>query len=69
MKMRKNSEIPLGWALDNEGHMTTDPEQTHSLMPMGGSEVTSGFKGYGLRCVLYGLKKKYLFINQFQCND
>lgn len=52
MKMRNQKQIPLGWALDSEGHMTTEPQEAYSLMPMGGSEITSGFKGYGLSAMV-----------------
>ena len=51
IQQRKELEIPLGWAQDTEGNMTTDATVAFNaacLMPLGGAEVTSGFKGYGL---------------------
>lgn len=48
---RKGQPIPEGWAQGPDGNLTTDAElalQTNCLMPVGGSEVTSGYKGYGL---------------------
>lgn len=47
----KKEPIPLGWGADGKGHPTTDPAIVRSeggLMPLGGAEVTSGYKGYGL---------------------
>ncbi|GAB0088322.1 uncharacterized protein DMENIID0001_027250 [Sergentomyia squamirostris] len=51
MQKRKNEPIPMGWAQDPSGHATTDASvafETGCLMPLGGEEVTSGYKGYGL---------------------
>lgn len=51
MQIRKKEPIPEGWAQDKEGNITTDAElafKSSSLMPLGGSEQTSGYKGYGL---------------------
>uniref|UniRef100_A0A336KKY3 CSON011745 protein n=1 Tax=Culicoides sonorensis TaxID=179676 RepID=A0A336KKY3_CULSO len=51
IQRRKQLPIPEGWAQDPEGHPTTDAElgfKTGCLMPLGGSELTSGYKGYGL---------------------
>lgn len=51
MKMRKNEPCPLGWAQDANGKPLTDAKQAYDaslLMPLGGSEETSGYKGYGL---------------------
>lgn len=48
---RKNEPIPLGWAQGPDGKPTTDAElalKTSALMPLGGAEITSGFKGYAL---------------------
>jgi LDH2 family malate/lactate/ureidoglycolate dehydrogenase len=44
----KGEPIPLGWALDKEGHPTTDPVAARqgALLPLGGP------KGYGLAVVL-----------------
>uniref|UniRef100_A0A182TC41 Malate dehydrogenase n=1 Tax=Anopheles maculatus TaxID=74869 RepID=A0A182TC41_9DIPT len=51
MQRRKNEPIPVGWAQGPDGHPTTDASvafDTACLMPLGGTEVTSGYKGYGL---------------------
>lgn len=43
--------IPEGWALNNEGQVETDPDVAYKaskLMPLGGNEINSGYKGYGL---------------------
>lgn len=47
---RKGELLPHGWAQDSEGHLTTDPKlvKNGSLLPLGGAEETSGYKGYGL---------------------
>ena len=42
-----------GWALDKDGHETDSPEAALPSgggcgLPLGGGEVTSGYKGYGL---------------------
>ncbi|WP_153722451.1 Ldh family oxidoreductase [Sporosarcina cascadiensis] len=47
---KKGEDIPLGWALDNQGKPTTDPyegfENNGILLPIG------GHKGYGLSLVM-----------------
>ncbi len=51
MAARKGKRIPLGWAVDNEGLPTQDPEAAFSggsLLPLGGSAEFAGYKGYGL---------------------
>ena len=51
MKRRTNEPCPLGWAQDSQGRPLTDPHEAFDasrLLPLGGSEETSGFKGYGL---------------------
>lgn len=51
LQRRKNEPIPAGWAQDPAGNVTTDAGvafDTACLMPLGGAEITSGFKGYGL---------------------
>ncbi|NLE75484.1 MAG: Ldh family oxidoreductase [Chloroflexi bacterium] len=43
--------LPLGWGLDGKGRPTTDGHQVlngGSILPLGGLEETSGYKGYGL---------------------
>ncbi|KAH8360589.1 hypothetical protein KR200_009711 [Drosophila serrata] len=51
IQRRKGAPLPDGWAQDPEGNVTNDAElgfATGCLMPLGGSELTSGYKGYGL---------------------
>uniref|UniRef100_A0A3Q2DY02 Uncharacterized oxidoreductase YjmC-like n=1 Tax=Cyprinodon variegatus TaxID=28743 RepID=A0A3Q2DY02_CYPVA len=48
---RRGDPIPDGWGCDPEGHVTTDPKSVLTgggLVPIGGSEATGGYKGYGL---------------------
>lgn len=48
MQRRKGQPIPSGWALGKNGDVTTDAAeaiQVSRLLPLGGSEVTSGYKG------------------------
>lgn len=43
--------IPEGWGVDNEGNITTVPAAVlkgGALMPLGGSDIMRGYKGYGL---------------------
>lgn len=51
MRRRKEIEIPQGWGVDSKGQETVVPEevvQGGGLMPLGGKELTGGYKGYGL---------------------
>lgn len=51
IQRRKGAEVPLGWANDTKGNLTTNADvafESGCLAPLGGSEITSGFKGYGL---------------------
>ena len=51
LAMRKGEKIPDGWALGSDGKSTTDPKialENFLLMPLGGPEKHSGYKGYGL---------------------
>ncbi|GAB1862598.1 Malate dehydrogenase [Camponotus japonicus] len=51
LAIRKGEDIPEGWALDSDGKVTRDAEEAFEaslLMPLGGSEQNSGYKGYGL---------------------
>jgi LDH2 family malate/lactate/ureidoglycolate dehydrogenase len=44
-------KIPLGWGMDRTGKITDVPGEIHqggALLPLGGSEQMSGYKGYGL---------------------
>ncbi|XP_066525622.1 uncharacterized oxidoreductase YjmC-like isoform X2 [Hoplias malabaricus] len=48
---RNGMSIPEGWGCDAEGRFVTDPRAMLSgggLVPLGGSETTGGYKGYGL---------------------
>ncbi|CAG5115924.1 unnamed protein product, partial [Candidula unifasciata] len=45
---RKGLKIPLGWGCDSSGKATTSPSEATGLMPLGGTEECSGYKGYGL---------------------
>lgn len=50
---KKNEHIPIGWGIDEEGQATNDPSRIKpgghgALLPLGGMEITAGYKGYGL---------------------
>ena len=47
---RQGTPLPQGWALDARGDVTSDPAQAllGALLPLGGSAIGSGYKGYGL---------------------
>lgn len=48
---RKRQKIPFGWGLNSRGLPTDDPEEVFDnggLLPVGGTEDTAGYKGYGL---------------------
>ncbi len=61
---RKGAPIPEGWAVDRDGHATTDPDGMiggGALLPLGSDRERGGHKGYGLSimvdalcCVLSG---------------
>ncbi|XP_063593797.1 (2R)-3-sulfolactate dehydrogenase (NADP(+))-like [Penaeus indicus] len=46
----KGEGVPAGWALDRDGAPTTDAERALDgfLLPLGGDETHSGYKGFGL---------------------
>lgn len=51
IQRRKEAPIPHGWAHDTSGKMTTNADvafEAACLAPLGGDEITSGYKGYGL---------------------
>ena len=51
VQRRKGEPIPAGWGCDSEGKETLQPEGVQNgggLFPLGGTEITSGYKGYGL---------------------
>ncbi|KAM3870157.1 putative oxidoreductase YjmC [Diretmus argenteus] len=48
---RRGDSIPEGWGCDPQGKLSTDPSKVlkgGGLVPIGGSEATGGYKGYGL---------------------
>ena len=48
---RWKKPIPAGWALDEDGNPTTDPDiamKKRFMSPLGGSRELGGHKGYGL---------------------
>lgn len=52
---RKGQPIPNGWALNENGEMETDPKtaiDAERLVPLGGDELTGGYKGYGLAAIV-----------------
>ncbi|KAL0820209.1 hypothetical protein ABMA28_006132 [Loxostege sticticalis] len=51
VQVHKEEPIPEGWAYGPDGKPTTDAQlalDTAKLMPLGGAEQTSGYKGYAL---------------------
>ncbi|CAH8495641.1 unnamed protein product [Schistosoma rodhaini] len=51
MSRRRGIEIPKGWGADTDGKTSVDPNLVMTkggLMPLGGEEENSGYKGYGL---------------------
>ena len=47
---RRGEALPVGWAIGPDGSPATTPEIAlrGALQPLGGTEETSGYKGYGL---------------------
>lgn len=50
---KKGEHIPIGWGIDKFGQPTNDPSLIKpggqgALLPLGGMEITAGYKGYGL---------------------
>lgn len=50
---KKHEHIPIGWGIDEEGQATNDPSKIKpgghgALLPLGGMDITAGYKGYGL---------------------
>ncbi|KPJ10482.1 Malate dehydrogenase [Papilio machaon] len=55
MQLRKGEPIPKWWAQGPDGKETTDAAlayETQCLMPLGGAENTSGYKGFGLSAMV-----------------
>lgn len=52
---RTGNSIPLGWAIDEHGQPTTNPDTVYesgSLSPLGGSRELGGHKGYCLTALV-----------------
>ncbi len=66
---RKNQRAPSGWGADRHGLSTDDPTEIREhggLFPLGGTDETSGYKGYGLGAVvdiLSGVLSGAAFLN------
>ncbi|TPP67481.1 putative oxidoreductase YjmC, partial [Fasciola gigantica] len=55
MCRRRGLPIPEGWGADKNGRSTSEPAvaiEEGALMPLGGEERNSGYKGYGLGMVV-----------------
>ncbi|XP_077293118.1 putative oxidoreductase YjmC [Arctopsyche grandis] len=55
IQRQKGEPLPLGWAQAPDGLPTTDAGlafEEGCLMPLGGPELTSGYKGYGLSAMV-----------------
>lgn len=52
---RKNQPVPKGWIINNEGEMTTDPNDMingGALLPLGSERELGGHKGYALSAMV-----------------
>uniref|UniRef100_A0A1I7T165 Malate dehydrogenase n=2 Tax=Caenorhabditis tropicalis TaxID=1561998 RepID=A0A1I7T165_9PELO len=52
---RKENPVPLSWGVGAGGKETTDPSKVLNgggLLPLGGVEVSGGYKGYGLSSMI-----------------
>ncbi len=48
---KSGEKIPEGWGIDSNGEVTSEPSAVlkgGALMPLGGTDVMRGYKGYGL---------------------
>ena len=48
---KSHQPIPSGWGMDAEGHIVENPDRVldgGALLPLGGADITRGYKGYGL---------------------
>lgn len=48
---RKDESVPDTWGVGSDGHVSNDPSvilKGGGLLPLGGCELTGGYKGYGL---------------------
>ena len=55
MAIRKNESIPDGWAIDKEGHPTSDPTEMvdgGAMLPLGSTREGGGHKGYCLGAMI-----------------
>lgn len=55
MAIRKGTSIPDGWAIDRDGHPTTDPNEMANggaLLPLGSDRELGGHKGYCLAAMI-----------------
>ncbi|KAJ8717398.1 hypothetical protein PYW08_005797 [Mythimna loreyi] len=55
IQRRKGKPLHPGWAQGTDGKITVDPEEASKariLLPLGGGEMTSGYKGFGLAAVV-----------------
>jgi LDH2 family malate/lactate/ureidoglycolate dehydrogenase len=72
---RWGTPIPEGWALDDRGRPTTDPDVAlrHRLLsPLGGTRELGGHKGYGLGVmvdILSGVLNGAVYGNLFERSD
>jgi LDH2 family malate/lactate/ureidoglycolate dehydrogenase len=72
---RWGKPIPAGWALDEQGEPTTDPDvaMKHRLLsPLGGTRELGGHKGYGLGMmvdILSGVLPGAVYGDLFQRSD
>ncbi|KAJ8717396.1 hypothetical protein PYW08_005795 [Mythimna loreyi] len=69
-QIHKEEPLPPGWALGPDGKPTTDAKAAFTagkLMPLGGEEKTSGYKGYALAAMVEvftsGLSGSYMTHN------
>lgn len=56
--MRKEDEIPVGWAMNSAGELTNDPRvalDSRRLTPLGGTRELGSHKGYGLAVMVDAL--------------
>lgn len=55
MAFRRGERLPPGWAIDDEGNMTDDPEKvmrSGALLPLGSDRMHGGHKGYCLSALV-----------------
>ena len=52
---REKAQVPRGWIIDKDGHMSTNPEDMvngGALLPLGSERETGGHKGYALAAMV-----------------